>query len=88
VRGDSFMSLSLSVFLFVNVWWMMLFFVLPFGVRQTDHSSAVEYAAAPSPHRWKKLFLINTALSLAFTLIIVLLVNSGIVPVRGLLDTL
>ena len=72
------MSLSLFFFTFLNVWWIMLFFILPFGVRPAINHSPLDYAAAPHPHQWKKLLLINTAISVVVTLIIAVIVKSGV----------
>lgn len=72
------MSWSLGLFTFLNVWWIMLFFILPFGIRKSEDPSPLDYAAAPQPHPWKKLLLINTAVSVVVTLLIAIIVNSGL----------
>ena len=74
----------MAVFTFINVWWLMLFFVIPFGVRTSDNPSPVEYAAAPQPHRWKKMVIINTLISLTVTMVIALVIKSSIVPLHNI----
>jgi len=71
------MTLSLGLFTLLNVWWLMLFFILPFGIKNAQSNSPLEYAAAPPPHPWKKLLLINTGVSIAVTLVIAFIVKSG-----------
>lgn len=67
------MDYALSFAIFFMTWWLLLFAVLPFGVRtQGDEKNVVPGTPASAPHRfnWKKVFLINTIVSIiAFTFI-------------------
>ena len=72
------MSLSFAAFTFLNVWWVMLFFVLPFHARPNDTPSQLNYAAAPKTPRWKRVVKINTVISLAVTVLLALIINSHI----------
>jgi predicted secreted protein len=78
------MSISMAIFTFINAWWIMLFFILPFMTRPAAQHTRMEYAAAPQPIRWRKLFVIDTVLSLAVTGILALIINSGVFPVDTL----
>jgi predicted secreted protein len=80
------MSLSFAIFTFLNVWWVMLFMLLPVGIKTPRTRGEGDYAAAPRPHRWKRLFLINSAASLVVTLLIALLVNSGAIPLKDMMS--
>lgn len=51
-------AISYSVF-----WWLVLFMVLPFGVKVPETRDTVEYAAAPAVHGLKKKFLMTTLLA-------------------------
>jgi predicted secreted protein len=57
------MSLVLGISLYLMIWWMTLFAVLPFGVRTQGESGTVvpgTPASAPSSPRLLRVFLINT----------------------------
>lgn len=78
------MSPAFALFTFVNAWWVTLFFVLPFYFRQAKNRTAIEYAAAPQSVAWKRVFLVNSLLSLAVTVVIALIIYSGLVPVHDM----
>jgi predicted secreted protein len=80
------MTLSFGIFTFINVWWVMLFMVLPVGVRMSASRTNLEYAAAPQPHKWKKLFIINSIISFFVTLMIALLIHYDAVPLKNLIS--
>ena len=57
------MSFSLGLVLYIMIWWLTLFAVLPFGVRTQDEEGEVvpgTPASAPARPRLMKTFLINT----------------------------
>jgi predicted secreted protein len=60
---------ALSAFaVFFVVWWLVLFAVLPFGVRTQEESSDITLGtteSAPSLHRMGRTVLITTIISLA-----------------------
>ena len=76
------MSLSMGFFTFFNAWFLMLFFVSPFFVRPATERNALDYAAAPQAMKWKKLLLVNTLVSIVVTLLLALVINSGIFEMR------
>jgi predicted secreted protein len=59
------MSPVFSFFIiYIVSWWMMLFMVLPFGVKHADNPEGVAYAAAPDKPRLGRKFLITSVLAL------------------------
>jgi len=76
------MSISLFIFTYINVWCVMLFFTVAFGVRKDDEG-AVGYVAAPKAVRWKRKLLINSVASLVVTVVIAGIIYSGVIRVRG-----
>jgi predicted secreted protein len=67
------MSIVLGVAIFFVVWWIVLFAVLPFGVRtQAEAGETVPGtpASAPAKFRLARMFLINTAVSIVVFCII------------------
>lgn len=60
------MSLSLAIALYIMIWWMTLFAVLPIGVRtQAEAGEVVEGTpeSAPAAPRIVRAMLINTVVS-------------------------
>ena len=60
------MTLSLGIALYIMIWWMTLFAVLPFGVRtQGEAGEVVEGtpASAPSAPRLLRAMAINTVVA-------------------------
>lgn len=60
------MTVALALALYFMVWWMVLFAVLPFGVRTQDEAGEVEPGtpgSAPSRFNLRKVFLINTVVA-------------------------
>lgn len=61
------MDVALGFALFFMTWWLLLFAVLPFGVRtQEDEQNIVPGTPSSAPHKfnWKKVFFINTIVSI------------------------
>jgi len=60
------MSLAFGIAVYLILWWMVLFIVLPFGVRSQEEQGDVvegsEPAAPAVPHIWRK-FAITTILA-------------------------
>ena len=77
------MTLSMTLFTFINTWWIMLFFVWPFAIVAADRPTQDEYAAAPKSINWKRLLVIDTLVSIAVTAGLAALMGSGVVSLRG-----
>ena len=60
------MKLSFAIVIYICIWFMTLFAVLPFGVRTQDEDGDVipgTPGSAPANLRLKRLFLINTVVA-------------------------
>jgi predicted secreted protein len=80
------MSLSMTIFTFLNAWWISLFMVLPLSIERGERSSELEYAAAPKRIHWRRIMVVTTLLAVFFTAALALLIKSGIIPVRDTLQ--
>jgi predicted secreted protein len=71
------MGLALGLALYFMIWWLVLFAVLPFGVRTQDEANEVvpgTPGSAPARFPWQRIFLINTVVAtIAFALVYVAL---------------
>ena len=60
------MNLSFAIVIYICIWWMTLFAVLPFGVRTQDEAGHVvpgTPGSAPAGIRIARLLLINSAVA-------------------------
>jgi predicted secreted protein len=67
---------------FVVVWWLVLFMVLPFGAAPPDEVEPGMASSAPARPRLALKFLITTLIALAATALILWLIDSGLVSLR------
>ncbi len=81
------MSLPFAMATYFICWWMVLFVVLPFGVRsQEEHGEVVEGSepAAPStPRIWQK-FAITTVIALLVFAPIYAIVEYRLIPLDSI----
>jgi predicted secreted protein len=67
---------------FVMVWWLVLFMVLPFGAAPPDVIEPGTAPSAPARPRLVLKFLLTTLIALVATALILWLINSGLVQLR------
>jgi predicted secreted protein len=67
---------------FVVVWWLVLFMVLPFGARPPDEVEPGMAASAPAKPRIGLKFLITTLIAAVLTALVLWLINSGLIQLR------
>jgi predicted secreted protein len=67
---------------FVMVWWLVLFMVLPFGAAPPDEIEPGTAPSAPARPRLALKFLLTTLVALVATALILWLINSGLVELR------
>lgn len=64
------MSLTTSIAIYFVLWWLMLFFTLPFGIRSQEESGAVVRGTDPGapiiPAVLRKLFWTTALTSIVF----------------------
>lgn len=79
------MSLTSALAIYVIIWWLVLFMVLPFGARSkiesTDVSEGHDAGAPMRPQMLKKI-LATTAISLVFFGIFYFAFTSGYINLR------
>lgn len=73
------MSFVMDVFVYILVWWLLLFTVLPFAITPHNEPGHGYDAGAPAKPNIKKKFIINSLISLVVVGIIHYLVASGII---------
>ena len=74
----------LAVAIYIFIWWIVLFAVLPFGVHTQDEAGSVvpgTPGSAPAKVRIVRIFLINTVVaSIVFALVYAAIVYKVITP--------
>jgi len=78
------MTLPMAILTFLNVWWITLFFVLALSAKPETSASPLDYAAAPRAIRWKKKLWLNTGVSVVITLMIALVIKSGMITLKSI----
>ena len=81
------MSLSLGIAVFFLVWWVILFAVLPFGVRtQADAGDIVPGTpeSAPAKFRIRRVLLINTCVACVVFGLIWLIIEFDVLGIAAL----
>ncbi|HEY7670364.1 MAG TPA: DUF1467 family protein [Hyphomicrobium sp.] len=78
------MDLVMSIAIYIFIWWIVLFAVLPFGVRtQHEEGSVVPGTpeSAPAKPRLLRVFLINTVVAtIVFAIVYAVIVYRLITP--------
>ena len=76
------MSWFTAAIVFVIVWWLVLFMVLPFGAAPPDEVEPGMASSAPARPRLALKFLVTTLIALAVTALILWFIESGLVQLR------
>jgi predicted secreted protein len=69
------MSVLTFVFIFVLVWWIVIFTVLPFGNAAPEKPEIGHAASAPANPRMKQKFILTSLIALAITTIMALVIH-------------
>ena len=81
------MSIATAIAIYFIIWWVVLFAVLPFGVRSQDESGAVSEGTDPGapvvPRLWLKLVWTTMVSLVVFALAALIYVNRW-VTIEGL----
>ena len=67
---------------FIIVWWLVLFMVLPFGVRPPEEVEPGTEPGAPGKPRMVVKLAVTTLIALGLTALIVWVIQSGFVRLR------
>jgi len=68
---------------FLIVWWLVLFAVLPWGVKPAQRPQiGTEHGAPENPNLWRKA-LITTLISLLLWGVVFLIIDYGTIPIWG-----
>jgi predicted secreted protein len=78
------MDLAMSVAIYIFIWWITLFAVLPFGVRTQDEEGSVVPGtpeSAPARPRLLRIFLINTVVAtIVYVIVYVVIAYKLVTP--------
>ncbi len=81
------MSITLGIALYFIIWWTMLFAVLPLGVRTQDEEGNVvpgTPGSAPSKPAFRRIVLINTAVSCVVFAIVHVAIAKGLINLNAI----
>ena len=78
------MSNLTTLFTFFITWWLVLFTILPFGVKRVENpEERTEIGAPEKPQLWLKMG-ITTAVSIIFTGILRVCMDAGLISLKDL----
>ncbi len=77
------MGLAPGIVVFILIWWLVLFCVLPWGVRQPDEPNPGHAAGAPERPRMLLRFLVTTIFASAIWGIVYWIVDAGLIDFRA-----
>ncbi len=77
------MPWSFFFFTFVNMWWLSLFAVLPWGVRRVENPDPMHSSGAPEKTHLGKKAAATSVIALLLTFAIKWVIESGIINVRS-----
>lgn len=73
------MTLAYAVFIYLLIWWVMLFAILPIGVTRNEEDGKGYDRGAPKFPNLKKKLIINTVVSGIILAIIWILMEVGVI---------
>lgn len=73
------MSLLTAFFIYILIWWVMLFTVLPLGVVRSKSSGKGYDPGAPENPDLKRKLVLNSGISAAVLAVIWVLVETGVI---------
>ena len=76
------MSLFTSICVYLTIWWIVLFAVLPWGVRPAEPSDPGYAAGAPANPQLPKKALWTTVITAAIWLVIFLVIEADVISFR------
>lgn len=77
------MDLMTAGFIYLLIWWVVLFAVLPLGVERHTDTGKGHDAGAPVKPDLKKKLILNTVISFVILAVIWVLVETGIIDWGG-----
>lgn len=80
------MTITYAVFIYLLIWWVTLFMILPIGVERHEESGKGYDAGAPKFANLKKKLVWNTAVSAVILAVIWVLVELEIIRWREWFD--
>jgi len=77
------MTLYSGIIVFTMIWWLVLFTVLPWGIRRPENSEPGHAVEAPANPRIVLRFVVTTLISVALFLIAWWLIDSDLISFRA-----
>ncbi len=82
------MDIAASLVVFLLVWWLVLFMVLPWGVEAQGVNDEGGLPAAPKNPQLKRKLLITTAIAFVVSAVIVTLIQMNVIDFRGIANSM
>lgn len=77
------MEIASYIVVFVLLWWLILFMVLPWGIEMEGPNKVGNLPGAPKHHNLKRKLLITTVVALSLTAVGAVMIQSKVIDFRG-----
>lgn len=85
---DIIMDVFTAIIVYLVVWWVVLFAVLPWGVKPQDNPQTGNVASAPDTPNLKKKFIATSIISAVILAIIISLIALNVLDFREISNQL
>ena len=73
-----------GIFVYLICWWLVLFTVLPWGVKPEEHPQTGHAASAPAHPRLRRKFLVTSGISGIIWLVVYVLIKNDVIDFRSI----
>lgn len=80
------MDIASAIVIFIMVWWVIFFTVLPWGVEAQGPVDNGGLPAAPRNPRLRRKMAITTAIALVVSAVVIWMVQARVIDFRGIAD--
>lgn len=80
------MDIASSIVVFIMVWWVVFFTVLPWGVEAQGPDESGGLPAAPRQPRLRRKMAITTVIAVFVSAVVIWMVQARVIDFRGIAD--
>jgi predicted secreted protein len=78
------MDIITSVVVYLSIWWLVLYTVLPWGVKPEENPQTGNAASAPADPRLRRKFLVTSGISAIIWLVVWFLIQHDVIDFRSI----
>jgi predicted secreted protein len=78
------MDIITSIVVYLTIWWVVLFTVLPWGVKPEENPQTGNATSAPADPRLRMKFLVTSGISAIIWLVVWILIKNDVIDFRSI----